>query len=449
MVRYGNLLLTLLFSTVVISLIFDPGIHGGPSGISVIPNYYLTNVSFETRRWWEVIYEPDEFYFIDEFPPFLSVQFDLEAGSVRLHTSMNTGKDYMALRVHPNTSFFYIPEYPYFSFDLRFPFISYMRAEYGEHAITVGRAKPKLGHWRYPLALSGVYPYLDSLIYNLNLGGIEYNFMLASINPILTKEEWEIQRSLRPINADPTSPYHTRTKNLVLHGFEFQLSDALVISVHELTMVGGKCLDLCSIDPMALLHNNFNEGYTNSMADFAMSWSLTDSWETYLEFVLDDYAVPIAEPEDVKPTAYGFTFGVIGRTKNWRIELSYVYTSRWLYNTFLPYLKFNARYMFLSNFPIPSRVIVDYPLGFEYGPDSQLFGLNLEIFNPIKIGIDAAYLLKGPATIETVYKEELPDTSEGHFLLRIGLEIGNLKLLLKSVDEKFMVGGSYEVVLSW
>ena len=414
--------------------------------VSLNFNYYLTNFSFPVSSGWKVFYEPETFYVTDEIPPFLELTFHAEAERVAFHMEVLTGREYMALRKWPNTSFFYIPSSPYISFDMRFPYVSYILLDFGNQSVFLGRGKIRWGYWRHPVALSGVFPYLDNFTYTLKADSLTYNFTLASMNPVLTSDEWEIQSNVKPVNADPTSPYYDRVKSLVAHRLDFSIFDNFKVSLGELTIVGGKSLDLFSIDPLAILHNNFNEGYTNSMMDLQIGYTPLSGLNLYFEFALDDFAVPLTEPGDVKPTAFGLTAGLI---KTFRIfdlpgylEISYVKTTRWMYNTFLPYLKFNARYLFLSNFPVPSRSIVDYPLGFEYGPDSEMYSLYVKLPNA---DLEVSYLLKGPATIETEYRKELPDEVEDHLILKLNFSIWGMTLSLKIVDDFYSIGGSWRI----
>ena len=420
------------------------------SKISVNINYFLTNFSFPIGGWWKVLYEPSTFYIVDDIPPFADITLHFKNGPVTFHLETFSGREYMALRKWPDTSFFYIPTLPYISFDMRFPYRSYISLDLGNQKIKLGRDIVKWGYWRYPVALSGRFPYLDNLSYSANFGSTEYSFLIASINPVLSKEEWEIQSSLRPVNADPLSPYTEKSKSLIAHRLVFHPLDSLDLSLGELTIVGGKSPDLFAIDPLAILHNNFNEGYTNSMLDFSLSWDFLNGWNYYLEFALDDFAVPLTERADIKPTAYGLSTGFVKTLDLFGnpgyLELSYTKTTRWMYNTFLPYLKFNARYVFLSNFPVGSRAIVDYPLGFEYGPDAQMFSIYTSFSGNPKLESEIAILLKGPATIETEYKSELPSVAKTYimYMLKISLENG-ANIFIRVVNDRYLIGGWWEI----
>ncbi len=418
--------------------------------LSIIPNYFLTDLSFSSSSWWDVIYEPDIFYIVDDIPPSLKTIFHVEMGEVSIHTELFSGKEYMALRKWPSTSFFFIPTYPYFSFDTRFPYISYLAFRFDNQSLFIGRGKIRWGYWNHPVAISGVFPYLDNITYSLEKEKFRYTVTLASINPVLSEKEEKIQLSTRPVNADPLSPYFEKVKSLIAHRVDLSISDSMSLYIGELTIVGGKALDLFSIDPMSILHNNFNEGYTNSMLDTGFEWTFAKGLNFYLEFALDDLAIPLTEPEDVKPTAFGLTTGLIKTMKIFNlpgyIEFSYVKTTRWMYNTFLPYLKFNARYVFLSNFPVGSRAIVDYPLGFEYGPDAQMLSMYTHLSGRVNVESEIALLLKGPATIETEYKSELSNDVKTHILLKTVISFKNgLHIFFKSADRSYLLGGWWEI----
>ncbi len=420
------------------------------SEFSVNPNYFFTDFSFPVGGWWKVFYEPETFYIVDDIPHFLSATLHFERDPVVFHLELFSGREYMALRRWPNTSFFYIPTPPHISFDSRFPYVSYILFKFGNQEISLGRDKIRWGYWRHPVALSGRFPYLDNFSYSASFGNFGYAFTIASINPVLSKDEWKVQSSVIPVNADPLSPYCEKSKNLVAHRLEFHPVESLRISIGELTMVGGKSLDLFSIDPLSILHNNFNEGYTNSMLDSSLSWTFLRGWNYYIEFALDDFAVPLTERADVKPTAYGLTTGFVKTLdllgNRGYIELSYTKTTKWMYNTFLPYLKFNSRYVFLSNFPVGSRAIVDYPLGFEYGPDAQMFSVYAKISGRLSLESELSLLLKGPTTIETEYKGEVFGKEKRYLMYTLRMSIENgANIFIRLVNDRYLIGGWWEI----
>jgi len=108
---------------------------------------------------------------------------------------------------------------------------------------------------------------------------------------------------------------------------------------------------------------------------------------------------------------------------NFMLTLNYSETTKWMYNTFLPYLKYDTRIRFISNFPVSARTIVSFPIGFRYGPDSSLISFNIKFFNRyINSSMEFIKLEKGKATILTKYKANIPDDPITYYGFNISLE---------------------------
>lgn len=69
-----------------------------------------------------------------------------------------------------------------------------------------------------------------------------------------------------------------------------------------------------------------------------------------------------------------------------------------VHNDYLPYLRFNIRKFKINNYP-GARYLMDYPLGFAYGPDATITALAMQ--GQIG-GIDLQYSLGSTITSSKV-----------------------------------------------
>ncbi|MDI3517639.1 MAG: hypothetical protein PWP09_1705 [Thermotogota bacterium] len=378
---------------------FSPSIFSGE-----IPN------EIPQDRYSKPLDPADNFYIFEEAPPFAMLSFEMGDGPFSLHAEYPLRREFLAFHSRSEANAPFVQEPPYISVDLNFPQKAYGVFKWDNQYLVIGRCKLKWGDWKYPVSLSNVSPYFDNLTYSYRSKAFQYSFHLISINPVLTDTEEASQSTVIPLNSDPLAPYFERVKTLVAHRVDMFPMKGMRLGIGEMTMIGGKVPDLFTLSPFSVYHNNFNEAYTNSIGVFDFSWTVLRGLNLYGELVLDDLVVPLTESPDSKPTAYALNFGVtktvplgIGRMI---LGLEYALATDWVYNAAVPYLKFYNRVSYLSNFP-PSRNIVDYPIGFAYGPDSSLVSLTATFFNErSRIEVEFFHLKRGPRSIHSEYKKE-------------------------------------------
>jgi hypothetical protein len=431
-----------------------PGVLPMPSGerenrvsLEISPFFYFGNFQGKTKTGWFVLSDPpwENFYLYENTSSFLNVSFEGFVGEISFYTEIPFTNNYsdFYLDLHSNVP----PLWKELSSaDSTFPYTAYGVYDGENFYVAVGRSKIRWGSSEFPVVISDVSPYFSHFTFSTK-AQVQYTFHLISINPVLTTEEWEKQSTFRPVNADPLSPYTEKVKTLVAHRLDFHPFENFRFSAGELTMIGGKYPDLFSASPFAIWHNNYNEGYTNSMAVLDFSYVPLKGWEIHGEFALDDL-VGTTENES-KPTAYAFNVGArkvfsAGSLKG-VLGVEYALATKFVYNTFLPYLKFNNRFVYLTNFP-SSRTIVDYPVGFAFGPDARIFNASLELFGKdLNLGVDAFYLVKGPNTLQSEYPKE----EEGETKKVPGLSIrGSVKNFLFSL-ELFEGSASVGLGMKW
>ena len=126
--------------------------------------------------------------------------------------------------------------------------------------------------------------------------------------------------------------------------------------------------------------------------------NLSNILKIYGEYVLDDVTGPTEVGSNYKPAANAKDIGLLLSLSNQNIWFEYSETSEWMYVTnYLPYLKINVRHFDLENNP-SGRLLLDYPLGFIYGPDAKMFsfGINGTLQNlDISYDFRYNYLIKG------------------------------------------------------
>jgi hypothetical protein len=101
----------------------------------------------------------------------------------------------------------------------------------------------------------------------------------------------------------------------------------------------------------------------------------------------------------------GLTWGGRYNFGDFTFWLEYDHISEWMYVTnYLPYLRINVRQFHLNNGGT-GRLLVDYPLGFMYGPDAKMFSLGVDgSLLDISISAEYNYLVKGTVVDDTTIR---------------------------------------------
>lgn len=268
----------------------------------------------------------------------------------------------------------------------------------------IGRQKLKWGPGERSLILSSASPYYDSIGFRFSTRGnipkeLNYSLEFISVDPHLTTEEYFIQSNFTDKNAKVI--YNDRFKTLIAHRLDFLFLDNFRIGISELNLVGGRNVDLRCFSPFILFHNNYYFGFTNVMGGIDFSYSPIRNFLTYGELAIDD--IKLKNEHNDLPPAFGFLAGVEYANKFFslytNVVYEFAYTSKFMYNKDLPYLKFTNRFYNLSMYPRKENII-DFPFGFYSGPDSISHYLKLSLINPPKFSSDFSleYLSKGPYT---------------------------------------------------
>jgi len=174
----------------------------------------------------------------------------------------------------------------------------------------------------------------------------------------------------------------SEVKHIIGHRLEFNFGD-FEMSLGEINIIGGRYPDFIDINPLMVYHNNYR-GNSNVIGSLDLTYK-TPYADFYFEFSMDDFVLPeeSGNPE-TKPFSYGLGYGAKFKLPIGEFIIEKTSTSEWMYITYdQHYMTHSVRQYY------PSKTVsrlVDYPLGFLYGPDADMFSI---IFKGEVFGIDA------------------------------------------------------------
>ena len=292
--------------------------------------------------------------------------------------------------------------------------------------VQLGRFKPDLSPTPNTLAIGGA-PHHDALLWRFEASIFRYDFLLSSLNPWLhgTPEKkgeaypegseayWQETRSM---DNQRNRSYTEAHKNLAFHSLGVDLG-FFWIRFMEQSVIGGRSLDLRSINPFMFWHDNYANGYTKASSFFEWGFRPQKSSQFYWQINLEDIASPVGESggattrsiisyltgyrQEIKTASHG----------DFMYRLDLVYTDPAHNNQGLPLLKQSSRRMYRSNYRKQSdpdfadSYFVDYPLGYRRGPDALdiwLFGVWEQKSH--RIQLEMAYLRQGDKDLYTDYE---------------------------------------------
>jgi len=283
--------------------------------------------------------------------------------------------------------------------------------------VKFGRFKPEFSPTPNSIILGGA-PHHDAVHWKFAAGVARYDFIIASLNAWLSKEEDSLQANVTIPNARGRT-YTEHTKNLLLHrvgidgGFGY-------ISITEQSLIGGKNLEFRDFSPFAAWHNNFSYGYSKMSTAFEAGLRPIKNSEFYWQFAMEDIQSPVGEVEGDKGyTTFAFLagyrqkipLGIYGEIES-RIDA--VRTDPQYNNNKVPLQKMTGRKVYNSNFREQGRpnfadmYIVDYPLGYRRGPDAIDLWWNLKYASASKkfdAELETAYLRQGECEIYSDHEE--------------------------------------------
>jgi hypothetical protein len=346
------------------------------------------------------------FYLQDEIPPLFKLVIDWKFPNAGVYLEIPFEKESRNKLITLN-SFNNFPfsitnplDLSKLSIDLNFPKFSYIYYANDWLFAAIGRFPLKWGDAQYPVHISPTI-YQDNFTMSIKTPTVSYTFHAIASYPLLSNREEDIQKHFS--DQHTAGKYFTEpSKYIFAHRIDFVneifTNSKLRIGLGELNIVGGKFPDIIDLNPVVIYHNTYGEGFSNVTGSIDFTLLFSDVIKIYGEYVLDDIIGFTEVGSNYKPGADAKNIGVSININNQKIWAEYSETSEWMYVTnYLPYLKINVRHFELQNNP-SGRFLVDYPLGFIYGPDAKMLSVGINgILQDLGIKYDITYnyLIKG------------------------------------------------------
>ncbi len=172
----------------------------------------------------------------------------------------------------------------------------------------------------------------------------------------------------------------SEVKHIIGHRLEFNFGD-FEMSLGEINIIGGRYPDFIDINPLMIYHNNYR-GNSNVIGSLDLTYK-TPFANYYFEFSMDDFVLPEERDGSTIPFTYGLAYGTNLNLPIGNLIIEKSFTSEWMYITYAQhYMTHSVRHYYPSK-TVPR--LADYPLGFLYGPDTDMFSI---IFKGELFGID-------------------------------------------------------------
>jgi hypothetical protein len=189
------------------------------------------------------------------------------------------------------------------------------------------------------------------------------------------------------------------------------------LGVTETQIIGGKFPDLRDAAPVAVFHNDFKDGYTNSAFGLDAVLRLPLGFILAGELYLDDVKYEKTEGEGNTASLFGYlasvrhSFSAGGWA--WSQSLHAIRTDPYLYGYLQPLNSMASRRVLASNFqdendPIfIDRYVVDYPIGYLRGGDAFDFWYRVETQRrALRLTAAAALLAQGEVDLHASSRDD-------------------------------------------
>ncbi|MBO8160959.1 MAG: hypothetical protein H0Z24_04930 [Thermosipho sp. (in: Bacteria)] len=406
----------------------------------------------------------NNFYLFNEIPPLMSFTFEFSKNGFTLFSKVDIQKEPITRTKEFENNLFIQPfDINTLSFDMNFPELFYVYYANQNLFLSIGRFPIKWGAAKYPITISDT-TFQDNITFSTKIDNFRYTYHIISSYSLLSPEEQYIQSNYSD-RHNPGLYFDAPYKTIIAHRFDFEFNK-LRIGIGDLNVVGGKFPDLIDLNPLMFFHNTYGEGYSNVMASVDFTYKFNSNITFYGEFSMDDFEVPTTEAgSNYKPTSYGYNLGGKYKNDNFDFYIEYDHTSEWMYITnYLPYLRINVRHFYLDNLTSPKRSLMDFPLGFIYGPDATMVSVGIN-FNQkeLKINFEYNLLFKGTVIDDGIqrwkwfwdswYGNVTPDAtyevvdSEDvmYNIININISYMQFSLKVKTINfDNFLIGAYYE-----
>ena len=304
-------------------------------------------------------------------------------------------------------------------FDMNVPFISKLNLKYDELNIRIGRFPFSLNqNSNRSVSISGS-PYDDAISVNYSKSNITFDYYFANLNSWLHNQylrnyssEYFRQNSF-VLYQQRERIYNEQIKTIVAHKINYQYEN-INIGISELSVIGGKTPTITEINPFSIWHNDYNDGFTNSMFSFEGAVKINQH-KIYAEIAFDDLISGMnesgADSKNIYAYLIGSEFVFSNPYQNIILKIEAINVNPYFGNHDIPLLKFISRRIYNSNFRHRSEInygdtyFVDYPIGYYRGPDVIDFWLDF-IFESEKFNFknEFGWLRNGTITLAHAHK---------------------------------------------
>ena len=259
------------------------------------------------------------------------------------------------------------------------------------NSVQLGRFIPNLKVNDFKSVHLDFQNYTEGIQYNFQGNIADYSFSAYSLNSWLSQNnphgdsELYLQKNNKAINQKGRS-YNESIRTLFYHTIHFDLN-YLKIGFKESALIGGKVPGFSQVSPFTFWHNNYGDGYTNTVTSIDFQSTLFNKQLRILaEFAMDDITAGSAEnseaAEQVLATQIGFGYAS-KYTYNPYFSLFWINThSKWGEHP-LPLLRLSQRKTMSTNNRLQSEPyytdtwISDQPLGYSRGAGTNDYRLQL------------------------------------------------------------------------
>lgn len=268
--------------------------------------------------------------------------------------------------------------------DVQFPHQGFLSVGGDHWNLQFGRDHLEWGYGRTgDLLLSDYADYHDYVRLSAFFDRFKFQTVWLSLEPWLRQDEHDDPET----EVDEGEPDDLeRHKSFMAHRFNIRLWDWGNISYTEAVMFGRDDMELRYLNPFVSYHNWFvNPHLTNTLHSLEVEATPLPGVLGYAVLTADQWSAPTEEgsyTED-EPDALGYMAGVTWLTSlaggRLKINGEWVRTDPWLYIGPYPHTSYYSRRRVQAENAEPAtKVLLDKPLGYRYGPDAQVFSLYWE-----------------------------------------------------------------------
>jgi hypothetical protein len=315
--------------------------------------------------------------------------------------------------------------------DINVPYEGWISAHYKPLFFKVGRFaqtwsdSPDRG-----VILNGA-PWHDGALTQLEMPVVTLSLFVSSLDARLNgtpqtaggawpwDSEEEKQRTLLTPNQHRRI-YDDPFKSLIMHRADIYLGK-LRLGLSEQVVIGGKALALRDFSPLMAWHNNYGDGFSNSITSLDFAFEIPNQHKFYGEFAVDEIKSEVGEtlgnPNQTNTLAWmlGYSFEKSLGPVLVQNRFDVVHTDALYGNHQLPLLKHSSRRMIRSNYREQGEpgfidtYVVDQPLGYWRGPGAMDFWWDLGLkWKRSELLIRSGLLFKGETSLEYPMEQGLP-----------------------------------------